>query len=736
MNQRLIRTLMGFTLTLLMLIPLALDRTPELIKRFELDLYDIRLRHSLSNEPDPRIVIVDIDEKSLGSLGQWPWQRDILANLLDQLFEQYGVAVVGFDMLFSEADSRLSLQQIEQFIDQDKPLTDKPALLSELSGITPDAVFAESLANRSVVMGYVFDPSKTNLAVGQLAAPILEDSPLLNQLPIPEASGFIGNLPAYQRQTPWGGFFDNPKVDTDGVYRRVPTIQRYQNHYYPSLALAMLLTLYEEDNISVLTETDATGDKHALVAIDASGLKIPVDENGSALVPYRGPQGSFSYISAVDVIEGKAPIEVLEGTLVLVGTSAAGLLDLRVTPLGNRYPGVEVHANLLSGMLDENFRHQPDYTKAIELLQILISGLLLSVLLPRLSALSSAVVMLSWVLALTVVNFYAWNELLWVIPIGYSLVFIALLFLLQQASGYFFETRNIVDLSKKFGQYIPPEVVDELSQQQPVQLSGEQREMTVFFSDVRDFTQISEQLTPQQLARLMNIYLSEMTAAIHQTRGTVDKYIGDAVMAFWGAPLPDNRHSYHALNAALDMLERLPALNTKLTDENLPALQVGMGINSGVMNVGNMGSSFRMAYTVMGDAVNLASRLEGLSKFYGCPLLVSEETAAQAPEFTYRKIDKVRVKGRHEPIWILEPIALTANCSEQEKVACQQFEAAITLYGQQRWNDAELAFINCREKTPLPNKAKTIAIYLDRISVYRHDPPNEPWDAVFTHTEK
>ncbi len=295
----------------------------------------------------------------------------------------------------------------------------------------------------------------------------------------------------------------------------------------------MILALFEEDQVTPLTESD--GDSAVLVAVDAAGISIPVDNGGSVLVPYRGRQGSFPYVSATDVINGRASADVLEGAIVLVGTSAAGLLDLRVTPVGSRYAGVEVHANIIAGILDEQINHRPDYTLGVELLQVLLSGLLLSLLIPRTSVLVSGLLTLLWVGMLTGFNLYAWQSLQWVIPLGYSLFLVVLLYLFLQITGYFFETRNIRKLEGQFGQYIPPEVVAELSEQgDAVQLSGESREMTVFFSDIRDFTSLSEQLTPQQLTRMMNIYLTAMTAEIHQRRGTVDKYIGDAVMAFWG----------------------------------------------------------------------------------------------------------------------------------------------------------------------------------------------------------
>ncbi len=731
MNQRTIRTLTGLLLTLIMVFPVIQGDRPELLQRFEYDLYDLRLQQFLSEEKDPRIVIIDVDEKSLAAEGRWPWNRTKLAVMLDQLFDTYGVAIVGFDMVFSESDQSVDLGVLRALLKQNTEVSELNYALKQLDS---DQIFSQAIADRPVVLGYLFDRSRKELTIGHPGKPVIEKMPRLDSLPIPTATGVISSLNQLQSVSVWNGFFDNPMVDSDGVYRRVPMIQRYQESYYPSLALSMLLALFGEDSVTPVIETDVTGDKDALVAIDAAGLEIPVDQHGAVLVPYRGPQGSFPYVSATDVIRGNVDPLLLEGAIALVGTSAAGLLDLRVTPMSNRYSGVEVHANILSGLLDEKILHQPDYTLGVELVQLIISGILLSVLIPRVSALFSSFITLSLIVTLVGMNLYAWKEMYWVIPLGYTLVMIVVLYVFQQTTGYFFETRNRSLLANQFGQYIPPEVVEELNKQgESVQLTGENRHMSVFFSDIRGFTSLSEQLTPQQLTRLMNIYLTGMTRVIHENRGTVDKYIGDAVMAFWGAPLEDKEHPRHALQAAIKMLNILPDLNKQLMSENLPPVHVGMGINSGDMNVGNMGSSFRMAYTVMGDAVNLASRLEGLTKFYGCALLVSGELAEEVPEYLYRALDKVQVKGRSEPVTILQPIGLKTECSSIEIEQAELFNNSVALYQLQEWSGAEEGFRRYLEYQP---EDVTASLYLDRIRQYLSTPPSAAWNGVFSHTSK
>ncbi|BBB25819.1 CHASE2 domain-containing protein [Amphritea japonica] len=731
MKQRRIRTLLGLLLTVMMLIPVIQDSRPALLQRFEYDLYDMRLIRFLKQDQDPRIVIVDVDEKSLAEQGRWPWNRAKLALLLDQLFDRYGIAIAGFDMVFSEADSSVDLLQIKDLLLNSNKF---PDLLSVLQQLDPDQRLADAIRDRPVVLGYLFDRSDSELLVGDPGKAVITAAPILDLQPIPEANGVIASVDALQSQQLRSGFFDNPMVDSDGVYRRVPLLQRYQSEYYPSLALAMWLALFEEQQVIPEFESDMTGEHQALVSLSAAGQSIPVDQSGAVLVPYRGSQGSFPYVSATDVITGRVDAALLEGAIVLIGTSAAGLLDLRVTPMSSRYPGVEVHANILSGMLDERIFSEPDYTRGVELVQLIISGLLLSILIPRSSVAFSTLITLGWTACLIGFNLYAWQSLFWVIPLGYSLLLVLLLYLFQQTTGYFFEARNIQQLAGQFGQYIPPEVVLELGRQdEGVQLSGENRDMTILFSDVRGFTQISEQLTPQQLTRLMNVYLTDMTRIIHQQRGTVDKYIGDAVMAFWGAPLSDDKHSLHGLDSALQMLQQLPGLNKRLVEEGLPEIQIGIGVHSGTMSVGNMGSEFRMAYTVMGDAVNLASRLEGLTKYYGCPLLVSGDMHARLPGYLYRQIDRVTVKGRHEAVELFQPMLVTETDGTELTEQVERFNEAVNLYRQRQWQEALVIFKLWL--TGFPND-RTAELYIQRIKEYLAVDPGPEWIPVYSHQDK
>ena len=733
MNQRRIRALIGLAITVLMILPVILGVRPELIARFEGDLYDVRLKSHLKDDIDPSVVIVDVDEASLAALGRWPWSRDVLAQMVHRLVNEYGAAVVGFDMLFSEADDRIAMASLQDWLAQ-VPNANGQDLVAFAQAQHPDQRFAQAIDPYAVVLGYVFESFKKAEPVGDLGRSVVASPELLAASPIPKAQSYIGNLAELQGATPWAGFFDNPLVDADGVFRRVPLLQAYQGNYYPSLSLAVLMALFGEQQVTPIIETDITGQLSALTALELAGMRIPVSEQGALLVPYRGPQGSYPYVSAVDVIEGRADPALLEGAVVLVGTSAAGLLDLRVTPMSNTYAGVEVHANVVAGILDERVLSQPDYTRALELLQMLVCGLLMSLLLPRLGAIWGSVLTLLLVALVVGFNLYAWQALLWVIPLGYTLVLVVILFLFEQITGFFFETRNRSQLAAVFGQYIPPEIVDELNTQgAKAQLEGESRDLTVFFSDVRGFTGLSETLTPQQLTKLMNTYLTTMTEIIHDHKGTIDKYIGDAVMAFWGAPLEDENHPRHALQAAMAMQAALKNVNAELTAMGLPPVAVGMGLNCGEMNVGNMGSSFRMAYTVLGDAVNLGSRLEGLTKFYGVGIIVSGELAERLPEYQFLSLDLARVKGRNEPVELLQPLGLRESLSPALAAQVAIANAMVLAYRAGDFNKAaqQLGLLE-----PDQLGEGFCQLYQQRIDEALARPSDLPWDGVYSHTSK
>jgi adenylate cyclase len=462
--------------------------------------------------------------------------------------------------------------------------------------------------------------------------------------------------------------------------------------------------------------------------------RIPVDEQVSALIPYRGPQGSFPYVSATDVLTKKVDPAVVNNKIVLLGTTAAGLMDLRATPVQNIYAGVEIHANMIAGILDNNIKEHPAYTLGAEFLSLLLVGLLLALLLPILSPVWATVVTLITTIFVIIVNLSIWQYANLVLPIASLLVMIGGIYFVNMSYGFFVESRGKRQLAGLFGQYVPPELVDEMSKDpEAFSLEGESREMTVLFSYVRGFTTISEGLDPKQLTKLMNEFLTPMTHIIHHSRGTIDKYMGDAIMAFWGAPLTDHNHAKHALNAAMEMIKALDVLQRSFAEKGWPPINIGVGLNSGLMTVGNMGSEFRMAYTVMGDAVNLGSRLEGLTKNYGVHIIVSEFTKNLVPEFIYRELDVVRVKGKDKPVTIFEPICDEAQLDKATKDNLKLYREALKLYRNQNWDLAEMQFLNLQKLEP---QRYVYEMYVKRIAHFRQHPPESNWDGVFNFETK
>lgn len=706
-TRLLIRALISVAVLSLFAVHVSGNARFEIIDRMENYLYDVRVRMTMPGGVDDRIVIVDIDEASQLQLGQWPWRRETLADIVDGLFDDYGIRALGFDVLFAEAGR---------------------------SG--GNEAFAESFIARDVITGFVFKDSVAANEpefTGTLPAPIVPAADLAGiEVPFVEAAGYTGSLAELQDNAAGGGFFDSPLIDSDGVFRRAPLVQRYRGDLYPTLALAVVYAMQGAPAVGFRF----AGDNRRGIDLEAFSLgdsNIPVNEQAAVFIPFRGPQESFRYVPARDIVNRTADVEVLQDKIVLIGASAAGLLDLRSTPVGQRYIGVEVHANLVAGLLDGTIRKQPAWSVGLELVLLVLAGALIALLLPRLSPLNALLLITGILAAAMAGNLWLWSSYMLVIPVAPLFAYTLVCGLLQITYGFFVEQRNKRHLSQIFGQYIPPSVVEEIDASgADVSLEGETRNMSVLFSDVRGFTTISEGLDARELTQMMNEFLTPFTSVIQQHRGTIDKYMGDCVMAFWGAPLPDENHAYNALRAAFGMLEAVKALDEPFAARGWPAVRVGVGIATGDMNVGNMGSEFRVAYTVMGDTVNLGSRLEGLTKQYGVDIIVSEKTAAAIPGFAFRELDLVRVKGKNRPVAIFEPIGVRSTLDEETAARLADYGKALALYRSADWDGAQTLFENLTERTG----ELLYNVYLDRIERFRHEPPAANWDGVFDHQSK
>lgn len=726
-TKRIIRLILSFSILLVFLLHSSGALQVTLLDALERFAYDVKLNSTAPHTTDERIVIVDLDEKSLQQQGQWPWNRGLVAEMVSKLFDQHQVKSISFDMVFAEpdlSDGLTVLDDVGHYLPSE-------LLQQWRNSLDFDQQLAQAIRNNPVILGYVFQQN-ANDTINELTEPSTRLAPSLqSQLGLLTPKGFTANIPVLEHASPISGFFDNPIVDADGVYRRVPLVQLYQGGIYPSLALSTFIA--NQGSPKLKLDIQQEQDYAATEGLYVGSNHISTGSLTDVYVPYRGRQESYPYVSATDVLTATTPISVLKDKIVLIGTTAPGLLDLRSTPLQKNYPGVEVHANLISGMLDGTTRHQPSYSLAIEFLTLTIIGLII-IFSPVINApFKHLILLLSLAFIHTLFNIYLWNQNL-VIALVSPLALIFTLLAFQTSWGFFIEARAKRHLAKLFSQYIPKELVNRMAEApESFELSGESREMTVLFTDIRGFTNISESLSPKELSKLMKEFLTPMSEIIHKHNGTIDKYMGDAIMAFWGAPLPDDRHRYNAIHAAEEMLDALKRINNKFKTRNWPTLEIGIGINTGMMDVGNMGSEYRMAYTVLGDAVNLGSRLEGLTKSYGISTIIGEDTQRKLSDIVCREIDRVKVKGKDRPVSIFEPIGYRDLLSPTEIQYIQDFNEMLLKYRAQDWQGClDIIHKLIRRSGPHP----IFKVYLDRIRTYQKKPPGLDWDGVFIHTTK
>jgi len=713
-----------------------------LLANLEAIVYDTRLRLTMPQTVDPRIVILDIDEKSLaereqGGEGRWPWPRDRLAALMDKLFDRYEIAVVGFDVVFAERDESSGIRVLERLAERE--LRDDSQFRSVLGQLKPeldyDDIFARKIKGRPVVIGYAFleKGAATLQKKGMLTAPVLTSESFKGRsVSTTSWSGYTANLDILQKAAASGGHI-NADPDLDGIFRRVPMLAEYEGAYYEPLSLAIVRVLLGSPPVVPIgPEKGITPRSYPeLEWLEVGPLRIPVDERATTLVPYRGYKGSFKYFSIVDVMNERVDPAELKGKIALVGTTAPGLLDLRATPVEPVYPGVEVHANMISGMLDGNIKQRPSYVLGAEFVLLLVSGLAMALLLPLLGPTVSTLATIAVLAAVLTVNIVVFEHVGLVLPLASGLVMILLLFMLNMAYGFFVEARGMRQITGLFGQYVPPELVDEMARNpERFNMAPREQELTVLFSDVRGFTSISESLSPEDLSAYVNEYLTTMSLVIRERhRGTLDKYIGDAIMAFWGAPVADSAHARHGVLAALGMQSEAKALNERFRARGWPTIRIGIGVNSGVMRVGDMGSKIRKAYTVMGDAVNIASRLEGITKLYGADIIIGEGTRRLLSGFVVREVDRVRVRGKDEPVTIFEPLGLEGQVDPARLDEITLWNQVLRLYRSQDWDRAELQLLNLRKMAP---ESERYELFIERIAHFRTHPPGAGWDGAWT----
>jgi len=708
----------------------------------DLKLYDVFVRRERPIQRSDVPVVVDIDDASLKKLGQWPWPRYRLARLL-QTIEDADALAVGIDIVFAESDRTSPGALLEEF---EKDLRIK----LDFSGLPPklrdfDAVLARTLAGGPFSLGYyltfgagsspgqeapasesAFLPPAINLSVSR--APGADEPPRY----LSKASGVIAPLPILIQAAPAAGFF-NAIPDEDNILRRSPLLLSYRDRILPSLALSTVMEAYGVKNALLkVTEGGVSS-----LTLDGKGLgrvTIPLDGHGRIMLNYRGKSGAFPVVSAADVLEGRADPSFFKDKIVYLGTSAAGLKDLRASPIDRFMPGVEVHATITDMILTRDFLERPDYAPGVEVLCALVLGILAAALLSW----TRAVFLL---LPFAALGFGVWfgsaelfaKSRIFISPL-YPLLALILNFMALTFLKFWREEREKRFIHSAFSHYLSPKVVNEIvDSPDKLTLTGEEREVSIIFTDVRGFTSISEKLTPTQVVDLLHGYLTPMTRIITGNMGTLDKFIGDAIMAFWNAPLDVPGHPRRAVETALAMLDELGRLNAGFQKTYGLSINIGIGLHCGRARVGNFGSADLFDYTIIGDAVNLCSRLEGLTKYYGLRLLVSDaikEACQNACDFF--EVDRVRVKGKNEPVTLYTafPPGEARNLADELAL----FSKALHAYKAGDFAGACAAFAGPGGENP--KLATLFALFADRCETLLKNPPAAPWDGVYVHTSK
>ncbi|MCP4329148.1 MAG: adenylate/guanylate cyclase domain-containing protein [Alphaproteobacteria bacterium] len=732
----------GAVVGVLLLVAIVMVRyiDPPTVEILRHQLFDFYQRIDPPDLDGVPIVIVDIDESSLAEIGQWPWPRPVIAQIVRQLAVN-GAVVIGFDVVFPEPD-RVS----------------PPILADQIVGISDeirqqlrrlpdnDNVFAEIVAATRTVMAQA----------GSLNADALTDRPPPKKTAVAEIGGdprlylfnhdgITRNVPALEDAAHGLGMI-TILPERDGITRRIPLALNVGGTVVPSLGVEMLRLATGQSTIGIRIEKAEYSDKPGISSVVVGGVPIPTDRFGQVWIRFSNAM-SVPYIPAKDILDGSVDPALIAGKFVLIGTSAAGLLDIKTTPVAKSMPGVEVHAHFLANVLTQNLLSRPDYLNAVEYMAMILAALMILILIPRLSAVATLLFGAAVMFTLAGVSWYLYVDQGVLFDVTATAVATFAIYGVLTYVKYVREEADKKMVRRTFSQYLAPAVVDRLAQNpDQVKLGGENRDMTILFSDIRGFTSIAEHTNAEELTVLINRILTPMTEAILEHGGTVDKYIGDCVMAFWNAPIDDADHQRHACLAALDMMRRVTELNASLQEESAesegraaPEIRIGVGLNSGVCCVGNIGSDQRFDYSVLGDAVNLSSRLEGQTSFYGAPIVVGESTASGAADLALIHIDRIKVKGRQQPVRIF---ALVGDQALAEQPDFQRFiadhDAFMEAYFEQHWDVASDLLPKCRAQSAGLDLSMDAFydLFAERIDSFRAEPPGESWDGAFVATKK
>ena len=750
MSPRTRITLAGLGALLLMLGLFRAD--PEPMRRLEQMLLDTRFRVRGPIEPQFPIYIAAIDARSVDELGRWPWRRSVMADLVEHL-NRVGVASIGLDIVFSEPEeppelqplrtARHGMERLGAGVMPALEMVDRAIQEASTDARLESAIRA---ARDSVTMGFFFRTERDADLDGGSEIHLERDLPLVRRGKLKvktrvvreEDANFLScvdvepNIELFHRAPKRMGFFST-YTDIDGVVRQSSLLIRCGGELYVSLDLAIAeVWLGTQAEAIGFVESEAAG----VERIRIGDLMIPTDEGGRILVNYRGPTRTFPHLPVVDILAGKHD-DKLKGSIVVVGPTEVGIQDVYGSPFSAAFPGVEVHATIVDNLLSgEVLRRNRDF-QVFEVAMMLVAGLLIVFLAPGLGgALVGAIFGATLLLAIIAITTWLFIDRQWWINLAYPGSTVLATYLAVALTQSMTVEKKSKQIRKQFATYVSPDVVEQMTgSPDAFKLGGERRDLSILFSDIRSFTTISEEIGAENIVKMLQAYLTPMTEIVFNSKGTLDKYIGDAVMAFWGAPLPVPDHPLAAAEAALAMQEEVARLRETLSGEvpGMERLKIGIGIHSGEVSVGNMGSVLRVDYTVIGDGVNLCARMESLTKKYGAAVLASGDLIDRLPDgFLHRELDEIRVKGKTTGVRLFELLG-RREATPDEKAWLDAYAAGLPAYKAGRWDEAEAAFRKCRDLRGGVDPACDLMI--ERIARLRTDPP-PAWDGIYAFEEK
>ena len=706
---------------------------PTEIESFRAKVFDIFQMIKPRVYQDTPVRIIDIDDESLEKIGQWPWPRTILAKLASRLAAG-GATVITFDGVFPEPDRSSPKNMLSLW---GEGATDE-LLRAQLDMIPDhDTVFAEAIAKAPVVLAFGLT-NESHSKLPALKTGFLEHGTSKDQAIDyiqPVFKGAVVNLPLLEKAAKGNGCF-NMGTEWDNIIRRVPALFRLDNTLYPALVLETM-RIFQGASTYKITLAGATGEtsfgeKTGLVSIKTGLLEVPTDAMGRIWL-YDTGYKKERFVPAWKILSNDKLLEEMKEKVLFIGTSAMAMKDIRATPLNPHASGVEVHAQIVEQMFLGDFLERPDWAAGLEFTYLTLLGILLILILPKAGAVRCAVIAFLAIVSAFGACWYAFVRWHFLIDPVFPSFAVFGIYLASSFLNLLGTERERGQIRGAFGRYLSPALVERLAKNPgQLKLGGEMRPMTFLFMDIRNFTGIAEKFTPEELTQFMNRFLTPMTDIILRLGGTIDKYMGDCIMAFWNAPFEDKNHAPHACQSALEMQQYLS------TAPGFEAIRVGIGVNTGNACVGNMGSEQRFDYTALGDEVNLASRIEGLSKNYGLTAVVGQNTVAAAPGFATIEIDLIRVKGKTKPVKLF---ALLGDTGLENQTLFREvrghFEKMLSAYRAQRWDDAERALDNCRHITlPGLDLGVLYELYVSRILAYKINPPSSSWDGVTTASSK